>query len=371
MLQWLRLIVWLLLCASVSGKEVQCEQVGNVNYCWNSPTHSFEYCLGCTIENQQITDPEVTIAPKHRNKTAAVVKYVRFIGGEVTKMPEVINKWINKKILNVKLERTKTRVLNAQFFGKSAQHLVNFMSYKNDNLSVEASAFWNCTALENLDLVGNRISSISTDAFRGLNKLVQLNLKDNILTAINENWFEDLANLEQLDLGSNQLTDVAETAFENLHKLQELHLQDNKIEIVTRRMFQHNQQLRTINLNNNQIKVIQSGSFLHLGKLSRLDLVGNDCTDSDFRNKNSEEISADLTACRPTICLIPVIPNGYIVSIEDNFTQTVGDSSEEYNPVKVVCLPTFSLFHERANQTANECQDEVWKEKIWAECHRE
>ena len=73
----------------------------------------------------------------------------------------------------------------------------------------------------------------------------------------------------------------------------------------------------------------------------------------------------------PTICLIPLIPNGYIVSAEDNALQTIGDSSEEYNPVKVVCNQSYSLFHERANQTENQCQNEVWINEKWAECHRE
>ena len=373
MLQWLRLAVWLLLSAAVSGEEVQCDDVVDFYYCWNSITydHDYDYCWSCTIRNQQSTGNELSIAPKYSNGIAADVVFVRFFGGNFTKMPKVINKNNDKQILRVGLKGTKTRVLNAQFFANVAQNLIYFVSSWNYNLSVVALAFQNLAVLEALNLAANGFSSIPPDAFRGLNKLFRLDLYGNNLTAINENWFDDLGNLERLDLSNNQQTEVADTAFKNLHKLKRLYLHKNKIEIVTRKMFQHNKQLVKINLHNNRIKVIESGSFAHLGKLSRFNLSGNKCINKDFENSNPEETSAALTVCLPTTCVIPLIPNGYIVNTEDNFPQTVGDSSEELVRVKAVCLPSFSLFHERANQTENECQNEVWKDEKWAECHRE
>ena len=370
MLQWLRLTICLLLSAAVSGEEVQCGNVFGNYRCWNSATHDYVSCLGCTIIGHQTTINELSIAPKHRNGSAADVELVKFFGGVVTKMPKVINKGNNKQILRVELQGTKTRVLNAQFFGNSAQNLIHFESFKNDNLSVAASAFQNFAALEVLNLYDNGNSFIAPEAFRGLNKLVRLNLEKNKLTAINENWFDDLGNLEVLYLSGNQLTEIADTAFQNLHKLKELYLYENKIEIVTRKMFQHNQQLEQIHLWSNQIKVIQSESFAHLLKLSRLDLKGNECIDRNFRNSNPEEISAALTACRPTICVIPLIPNGYIVSIEDNSPQTVGNSAGEYNPVKVVCNKSYSLFHDKETQTENSCLEDNWTNEKWPECHR-
>ena len=340
------------------------------NHCWNSTTHGLGLCWSCRINDQETTDNELTISPKNRDGTDVNVEIVRFSGGDVTKMLKIININSNKQILQVELEATKTRVLNAQFFGNSTQNLKYFLSHQNYNLSVEASAFQNFAELEFLNLDNNEISSIPPNTFRGLNKLVWLKLSDNKLTAINENWFEDLTNLEELALSQNQLEDIPDSTFENLYKLKKLSLDRNKIETITRRCFQYNQQLEEIRLDNNQIKVIQSGSFAHLYKLSLLTLSGNKCANKDYENKNPEEISAGLSGCQPTICLIPFIPNGYIVNIEDNVKQTVGDSAGEYNPVKVVCLPSFSLFHESANQTENECQNEVWKEEIWAECHR-
>ena len=299
MFQWLQLTICLLLSATVSGAELECDDFGFLYVCWDSTSHGFSICSGCEIKNQQITDNDVTIAPKNRDGTAADVEIVEFSGGDVTKMPKIINENNNKQMLHVKLYGTKTGVLNAQFFGNSAQHLIHFWSSENYNLTVEASAFQNFAELEFLDLSSNGISSISPDAFRGLNKLIYLDLHDNNLTAINENWFDDLANLERLDLGANQLVEVADTAFKNLPKLMGLHLGSNIIEIVRRRMFHNNQQLETIDLEYNQIKEIESGSFAHLDKLSRLVLSGNKCINRDFYDSNPAELWTALVVCHP------------------------------------------------------------------------
>ena len=68
-----------------------------------------------------------------------------------------------------------------------------------------------------------------------------------------------------------------------------------------------------------------------------------------------------------TACIIPQIPNGFIISIEDDALQTVGDSSDEFMPVKVVCNNTYQLFHERANQSENICFELKWQHQ-WAQC---
>ena len=371
MLQWLRLAIWLLLSAAVSGRDVQCDEVSDGNYCWNSQTQRYVHCWGCIIKNQQISDNEFnSIAAEHANGTAVDVKFVTFIGGDVTKLPKVIKDSSSKHYFKVQLVGTKTRLINAQFFELAAQHLTTFGSEQIDNLSVAADAFRNCAALEYLNLGESGISSIPRDAFLGLHKLIRLDLHDNKLTDINENLLVELVNLEVLHLQHNQLADIPDAAFDQLQKLKWLYLQENKIEIVRRRWFQNNQQLLTINLEYNQIKVIQSGSFARIFKLSWLSLEGNKCTNRDFDSENSKEISEALTGCLPKTCLIPVILNGHIVNAEDNATQIVGDSSEEYNPVKVVCNQHYSLFHEGANQTENQCQNEVWIDEKWAECHR-
>ena len=307
----------------MSGREVVCDDVDYDYVCWNSTTRDYNYCWSCSIYNQQITDEELTIALKYRYGSAVDVESVRFSGGDVIKMPKVINKKNNKQILNVHLWGTNTSVLNAQFFGNAAQHLKYFGSWLNDNLSVEASAFQNFAALEFIDLTYNGISSISPDAFRRLNKLVRLDLDHNNLTAINENLFDDLVNLERLDLSENQLAEVPDTAFENLHKLKKLYLESNEIEIVRKRMFHNNQQLQKINLEYNQIKVIESGAFSQLLKLSWLGLFENNCTNDIFINKSPAEMLAGLTICRPIESI-----EGQLI-IDTNVTEEIHQNDEQ------------------------------------------
>ena len=368
MLQCLRLFIWLLLSAAVNGREYECDRVAYEKYCFDAQTLDFVKCWGCVIENQQITDDEITIFPKHVNGTAVDVTVVLFSGGNILTIPQI--KSNSKETFEVNLFETNTRVLNSQLFGNATQNLRTFISYEN-NLSVESSAFQNCPNLEYLRLSNNSISSLAPDTFIGLHKLIQLSLSRNDLTEINADWFDDLNNLKQLILSGNQLSDIPDNAFENLLELQLLDLNSNQIEIVRRKMFQHNRKLLRLDIYINRIKVIESGSFLHLDKLTSLDLRLNECTSKAFYNQTSEVISAALTECLPTICLIPLIANGYIVSIEENSPQTVGDSSEQLMRVKVVCNKSYSLFHERANQTENWCQNEVWISEKWAECHRE
>ena len=370
MLQWLQLAVWLLLSAAVNGRNVQCGDVVHGNYCWNSQTLVVYQCWSCAIRNQQITSNEVTmtISLKHANGSDVDIEFVAFIAGDVTKMPKVIQR-NNSEVLRVLLLETNTRVLNSQFFGNVTQNIQYFRCYQNFNLSVEASAFRNCAVLEVLHLSNNKISSISPDGFLGLQNLIRLDLNNNELTVINENWFVELDNLEKLDLGSNQLKEIPDAAFNKLYKLKKLYLHNNQIEIVRRRMFQDNQQLQRIYLHDNQIKVIQSGTFGHLSKLSVLDLRGIFCINTYFNNETSERISAALTTCLPTICVIPVIQNGFIINTKNNATETPGESLDTFASATVVCNENFTLFYKKETQTANVCLKNDWSQQ-WPQCHR-
>ena len=362
----LRLVVLLLLCVAVRGKEMKCDLVKNIKYCWNSTTHQEDSCLICDIRNQQISKFEEVIFLNHPDNVDAV----KFTGGNITKMPNLIQKSNNKEILAVQLYDTKSRVMNLQFFGNAGENLTKIVCIENDNLLVEAFAFQNCKNLEQLDISYNIDSIIEPDAFRGLHKLVWLRLNANGLSLMPNGWFQDLANLEELRLYDNKLTEIPDNAFKSLTKLQKLELFKNKIEVITRNMFKHNKQLQRINLRGNRISQIQSGSFAHLSQLTQLNLLLNKCVRNEFLNKTPDEIAKGLTACYPaSTCVIPQIPNGSIVSIDDNSTQLPGELFE--GSVKVVCDSTFTQIHDKANQTTNRCVKGNWEDQQWPTCHSE
>ena len=363
----LRLAVLLLVCAAVRAKEIKCNRVLNNEFCSNSTTYQIP-CIVCETRYQQISESDEMIFINHPNDFDAV----QFTGGNITKMPNFIQKTDSKAISRVQLYKTKTQVLNSQFFGNAGENLTSFECFGNFNLSVEAFAFQNCKNLKRLDLSVKKGSSIfAPDAFRGLHKLIELNLIANGLSLVLPDWFQDLANLEVLNLDYNELTEIPDNAFKSLTKLKELELNANKFEIITKNMFKHYDQLQRIRLWSNQISQIQSGSFAHLSQLTVLHLEDNPCIDKEFINKTLDEIAEGLTACYPPTCVIPQIPNGIIFSIDDNSTQLSGELFKSSGSVKVNCNSTFTQIHDKANQTTNRCVKGNWEDQQWPTCQSE
>ena len=375
MLQWLRLTVFLFLCAAVHGRELECyEEVVYSFYCTNATNqqNAGSICLVCKIVHQELSESDEVIFIDIKNHTTDA-KVVLLNGGDVNKLPIFIQKKNNKQITEVELSSTNTHVLNSQFFGNSCENLIKLGSEWNLELAVEAFAFQNCKNLEFLDLSKNRNSSnIAPDAFRGLHKLIKLNLNFKGLSFLLTDWFQDLNNLEALRLDFNKLPEIPENAFKALTKLKQLEIGGNEIEIITRNMFKHNEQLQIVYLNNNKIKEIQTGSFKHLSQLTELNLAKNICVDKEFKGKTLDEIAKELTECYPTSsCVIPQTQNGIIVSIDDDLTQVPGDFYETSGLVKVVCDPTFTQIHDKANQTTNRCVKTNWEDQQWPTCQSE
>ena len=366
----MRLAILLLLCTVVRARIIECDPTAVLNICLGSEKKQGDYCSFCDLKNQQISESDEVIFILHPSDDLEVVS---FTGGEVTKLPNIIRKADNKEFLKVLLSRTKTRVLNSQFFGNASENLNHFGSKSNNKLSVEAFAFQNCTNLEHLDLSDNKgLSIISPDAFRGLDNLVELNLGRNELSLVLADWFEDLGNLEGLNLNYNRLAEIPDRAFKSLTKLQWLILDQNYIEIITKTMFKHNDKLQAIIFSRNRINQIQLESFAHLSQLNYLDLGENSCVDSKFINKTSEEIGKRLSACYVrSACVIPQIKNGFIVTIDYNSTRFPGDLFEDSGKVKVVCNSTFTQIHDKANQTTNRCVKEDWGDPQWPTCQSE
>ena len=279
MLQWLRLVVMLLLCAAVRGKELECDQAYN-EYCTNLKTQQRELCLVCVIKNQQISESDEMIFINHPDD----VEVVLFTRGYIPKMQKFIQKSDNKEILLVQL--SDTGLLNSQFFGNAGENLTFFGNGFNDNLSVEAFTFQNCKSLEHLDLSLNTDSTnIAPDAFRGLYKLIKLNLVSNDLSLVLKDWFNDMGNLEFLLLGHNQLKEISDDTFKSLAKLKRLYLESNRFQIITKYMFQHNKQLQEISFRSNRISQIQSGAFANLSQLIKLDLKSTGSLETKPRKK--------------------------------------------------------------------------------------
>ena len=324
MREWIRPLIWLLLMVAVRRAQRDCDEVIYRNICWNTSTRTADNgCWLCEMLNSYMSSPET-------KQLAGNIYYhlemVEIYGSGVARLPELTQLFQNSKhvIQQVILIQTYTSVLNAEFFGNNCRNLKYFMSDNIYLLSVEGSAFKNCTSLENLSFNAYSIRSIPFDAFFALHRLIRLEIRDGSLTVWHPEWFQDLMNLEELDLRHNQLQEIPEEAFVRLTKLKKLNLMRNEVKTITKKMFELNSQLEVLNLEHNWIKNIQVGSFQNLQKIVKLYLWQNICTNNTFLHKTSTDIAEGLTSCYPTACIIPVIPNGFVIRTEDNSTQTPG-----------------------------------------------
>ena len=370
MLNWLRLISFLLFCAVVYGKEVECDDVEYGDFCWNSTGVNFiKKCWRCQINEQQLaTNESLIVSGKFEYLNIERVK----IGGSITEIPNMFQKFTNKPIVEVSLfYKTKTTVLNSSFFVNSGENLIVFYVTMVEGLSVEGLTFQNCSSLEYLVLSFISLKIIPFDAFFGLNQLIMLDLGFNSLKNLHSKLFRDLENLKQLNLQANNLEEIPKDAFNKLKKLRKLDLYNNNITTISRKMFESNKQLNSINLGKNKIKIIQLDTFKYLNKLTKLYLKENNCTEMIFNNKPLVEVAEALTPCYPTNCIIPIIQNGHVISMKDNSTQTPGYFFKMFQSVKVICNPTYVLFNGKANQTGNKCLEQEWQEIEWPECVRE
>ena len=327
MLQWLRLLIFLPLLAAVRGRDVKCDDIEYMRYCWNSFTDVDNgFCWFSVVKDKAITEDQIlSISGKFFRGILLNVEIVEFRGGSISKMPKLLQKSTSEEILQADLWRTNTTVVNSQFFENSGRNFSVFGILKNKNLIVESSAFQNWTRLEYLCLGDNKLPSIPLDAFLGLNKLIWLDLSSNRLEAIHSEWFQSLNNLNELNLSRNQFKQVPVGAFDKLTKLRRLDLRNNKIRTIKNEVFQQTTMMEKISLSENRVKEIQIDTFKHLSRLTYLNLEDNDCINSEFIMKSSGEIAQGLTPCYSTM-LAPyqLLSNEQLANTEDN-----GDYSYE------------------------------------------
>lgn len=144
--------------------------------------------------------------------------------------------------------------------------------------ALEAGAFLNIR-LNNLQLSGCRIRSVSPQAFQGLETtLKNLNLQDNEIEEIPIDSLNDLQNLTLLDLSRNKITKVPDNAFINLNLLATLKLSDNNLTISSDAFRGLQESLKNLNLKGTRQKRLPE-AVRGLRTLAFLDLAQNGLTE--------------------------------------------------------------------------------------------
>ncbi|XP_041366916.1 uncharacterized protein LOC121381645 [Gigantopelta aegis] len=101
--------------------------------------------------------------------------------------------------------------------------LLNLNMGNNAITSLEGRPFRSLHELTDLTLGHNYITHIPEDAFYGLDKLLYLDLSHNKLSRIHPAAFIPLMNVEDLNLGDNHIPMLPESGLENLNKLKTYH----------------------------------------------------------------------------------------------------------------------------------------------------
>ena len=169
--------------------------------------------------------------------------------------------------------------------------------------SLQLDDFFGLTALPDLSLIGNELSSLPVGAFSRLTALETLNLRDNELTSLPVGAFSGLTALETLNLSDNELSSLPVGAFSGLTALETLNLTSNELTSLPVGAFSGLTALETLNLTSNKLTSLPAGAFSRLTALTDLYLLRNkltslpagvfsDLTALTFLNLESNELTS-------------------------------------------------------------------------------
>lgn len=220
-----------------------------------------------TKESEKINAPEVEVDP--------LVLQVKFKSSNIAVVPnEIFHKFKSLQIFDASHSNVKN--LNALTFNNAA-HLQMIFLYNNQLTSISSYVFVHTKLLEVLDLSNNRISRIDQLAFTSLGKLRRLSLSNNRIKSIEDHTFQPLISLKWIWLENNQISMISSDTFTAA-----------------------NRDLHGILLKNNAIESISPFVLDNLPSLRFLDMSGNKCSGSAFKNhaiKDNAAIKFELREC--------------------------------------------------------------------------
>ena len=115
----------------------------------------------------------------------------------------------------------------------------------NELVTLSEDAFHGLSSLRSLRLEGNQLRSLGDRPFYWLGSLEELNLEQNQLTDLDEDVFDSYSNyydlkrnLLELNLGGNRLTTLSGGLFNGFRKLRTLQLQSNQLVRLPPKLFQ-------------------------------------------------------------------------------------------------------------------------------------
>ncbi|KAK5967422.1 hypothetical protein GCK32_006229 [Trichostrongylus colubriformis] len=175
------------------------------------------------------------------------------------------NETVKPKYLSI--ERSFLALLRENALGTIGPRLHGLYLRNNHLKGVNRSMLQGLTSLRELDLSGNRISSLVTGVFDLTPELRELTINDNDITIIEEGTFAKLTSLKKLSLSGNQISIITKNMFKGLDSLEVLDLQNNQITSIDWSAFANLKQLRTLDLGTNHFTNVELRGLENLQKL--------------------------------------------------------------------------------------------------------
>ncbi|XP_051160091.1 connectin-like isoform X2 [Leptopilina boulardi] len=224
---------------------------------------------------------------------------------------------------------------------------------------LQENVFSNYTAMNEISLMRNSITSLAEYAFNNMKNLIFINLDENQITEIRRLSFVNLPSLKKLMINKNNITTIYAQAFSYLNTLQELELNGNQISVITRDMFNGLRSLQKLDLRNNLVHMIGEESFMEMPELQELQLDQNmieyisQKALAGMRNLKVLKLSENkLAALDPDF--LSQAPGVNFLDLRDNLLKTM--TFDNVKPIVTNLYNNISYFYLNGNKLICDCK---------------
>lgn len=184
---------------------------------------------------------------------------------------------LGRSVLRIFLNRNRFTSVDFTFF-EQFDKLEELEMIGNELTTILANSFANYRNLKILRLNSNHISMLTEESFAGLQSLETLTLNENRLTNLVSNGFHDLINLRILHLSHNTIPSIGEESFIGLQSLETLFINGIQLRNPIPGIFEPLRNLQVLQINRGNIISIPSNLFSPLKNLRVLQLDNNRIT---------------------------------------------------------------------------------------------
>jgi Leucine-rich repeat (LRR) protein len=255
---------------------------------------SFENCRN--LENLFMNLNRITIIMPLTFTSSPILGFIGLSTNRLTFIHQT--SFIGTRLQGIDLADNLLTVINPMWLAPISNTLMGLDLLNNRITSVSSNTFASLRHLEALVLNYNRIENIPDDAFDALVNLNLLSLGHCGLSSLNPRWFQNLSNLTDLFLPSNEVAELPAGIFSPVNALRLLDIYDNRLETLSAQSFGGSaQSITTIIASKNAINAVDPGIIGQ--NLDNLYLAENVCVNRNFANVTgtADEVRAALSQC--------------------------------------------------------------------------